>query len=447
MPLFSVIMATYGRRRHIVPSVKSVLNQSFQDFELIVVGDCCGDDTAREVLPFLSPRVKWSNLAERCGGQSYPNNEGIRLSTGQYVAYLGDDDIWHPDHLTSLATLFESRPELDFGVGGAIYHGPEGSDFRLVTGIFDDDRAPFEHFFPPSSFAHRRDVVDRVGQWLHPLEIRAPADCDFLLRAAHAGMRFGSTKGITVHKFAAGHRYLSHLKQSSDEQEAMLRRMAADGYQDFLESELDKAKAQETFMIPGYVPFEQFEKGQLARQNALNKGTNRPELRPLAGAEVIVQDNLPRALDWQHLKSPHDRVRWVGVNPSPKILLPFKYSGRVKIGLRIAHSSRQALDRLALSVNGQPATATLSPPEKIGDTWEATATLRTELLADDYSVLELRLDEAQRTTGKATGIGVAEIVVQPMGLRHLPARICRALSARLRRLHAALHSQGMRQGI
>ena len=433
MPLFSVIMATYGRRRHIVPSIRSVLNQSFQDFELIVVGDCCGDDTAREVQPFLSPGVQWSNLTARCGGQSYPNNEGIRLSTGQYVAYLGDDDIWHPDHLASLATLFESRPELDFGVGGAIFHGPEGSDFRQVTGIFDDDRAPFEHFFPPSSFSHRRDVIDRVGQWLHPQEIRAPADCDFLLRAAHAGMRFGSTKRITVHKFAAGHRYLSHLQQSSDEQEAMLRRMAAPGYLDFLRSELEKAKAQGTFMIVRYVPFEQFEKGQLARQNALNKGAARPELRPLARAEVIAQDNLPRALDWQQLRNPDDRVRWVGANPCPKILLPFKHSGSVKIGLRIAHSSPQALDRLMLLVNGRPATATLSPPERVGDAWEATATLETELLTDDYSVLEFRLDEAQRTIGKTTGIGVAEIVVRPMGIRHLPARIRRAISARLRR--------------
>jgi len=434
MPLFSVVMATYGRRRHIVPSIKSVLNQSFQDFELIVVGDCCGDDTAREVQPFLSPRVKWSNLAERCGGQSYPNNEGIRLSTGRYVAYLGDDDIWDPDHLASLAALFESRPELDFGVDGAIFHGPEGSDFRQVTGIFDDDRAPFEHFFPPSSFAHRRDVVDRVGHWLHPQEISAPADCDFLLRAAHAGMRFGSAERISVHKFAAGHRYLSHLKQSSDEQEAMLGRMAAPGYQDFLKSELDRAKAQGTFMIVRHLPFEQFEKGQLARLNAMNKGAARPELRPLAGTEVIVQDNLPRALDWQYLGSPHDRVRWVGINPNPKILLPFKYSGMVKIGLRIAHSGPQALTRLMVVVNGQPTTAQLSPPQQIGDAWEATATLKTPLLADDYSVLELRLDEAQRTVGQTTGIGVAEIVVQPMGVRHLPARIGRAILARLPRL-------------
>lgn len=79
--------------------------------------------------------------------------------------------------------------------------------------------------------------------------------------------------------------------------------------------------------------------------------------------------------------------------------------------------------------------AKLSLPEKVGDdAWEASATLKTQLLADDYSVLELRLDEAQRATGKTTGIGVAEIVVQPMGVRHLPARIRRALSARLLRL-------------
>ena len=45
-PAFSVVMAVYNRSRHIVPTIKSVLQQSFADFELIMVGDCCTDDTA-----------------------------------------------------------------------------------------------------------------------------------------------------------------------------------------------------------------------------------------------------------------------------------------------------------------------------------------------------------------------------------------------------------------
>ena len=58
-PLFSVVMATYGRGAHILPSVWSVLAQDLDDFELFVVGDRCDDDTAAVLAPLLDDRVRW----------------------------------------------------------------------------------------------------------------------------------------------------------------------------------------------------------------------------------------------------------------------------------------------------------------------------------------------------------------------------------------------------
>ena len=66
-------------------------------------------------------------------------------------------------------------------------------------------------------------------------KIKPPVDCDLLLRAAHAGLQFASTKKITVHKFAAGHRYLSYLRQTSHEQERMLRRMQKPNFEKYTE--------------------------------------------------------------------------------------------------------------------------------------------------------------------------------------------------------------------
>ena len=248
MPMFSVIMATYNRGRHILPSIQSVLRQTCQDFELLVVGDCCTDDTADVVRALASPQIRWLNLPERGGSQSFPNNAGIELSRGQYIAYLGHDDIWAPDHLQALADLFGRDPQPDFAVSGAIFHGPRASNFRLVTGIFSNEDAALTHFFPPSSFGHRRDVTDRIGKWRNPKEIAPPVDADFLLRAARSGMNFVSTQRITVQKFAAGHRYLSYLSHTSDEQERMVRRMQRAGYEGYLASELAKAKAANAFM-------------------------------------------------------------------------------------------------------------------------------------------------------------------------------------------------------
>lgn len=411
-----------------LPSIRSVLGQSFQDFELLVVGDNCTDDTGEVVASVASPKLRWHNLTERGGSQSFPNNAGIELSRGRYIAYVGHDDIWTPDHLQALAGLFERDPQLDFGVSGAIYHGPRASNFRLVTGIFDDSSAALTHFFPPSSFSHRRDVTDRIGAWQAPKEIVPPVDADFLLRAAKAGMTFASTERLTVQKFAAGHRYLSYVEHSSDEQERMVRKMRSEGFPGYLASELARAKAANTFMIATYPDFARYEKGQIAADNAMNKGLVRPQLRPLVRSELIVQDNAPRALDWQPFDSGNAWIRWVGCNPRPKLLIPFAYSGKVRIRLRIWHHDREAVRTLKLAVNGKPFVASITKLRQQGGLWKAKAVVETELRNDDYTVLELHLNKLQRLRRQAAGIGIAKIEVVPLRWREMPARIGQLLA-------------------
>jgi glycosyltransferase involved in cell wall biosynthesis len=107
-------MATYNSGRHIVPSVQSVLRQTLQDFELLIVGDGCTDDTEAAIRPFLSDRVSFCNQAVHSGSQSAPNNLGIAAPRGMNVAFIGHDDIWSADHLASLQALFAMDPGLHF---------------------------------------------------------------------------------------------------------------------------------------------------------------------------------------------------------------------------------------------------------------------------------------------------------------------------------------------
>ena len=136
MPTFTVIMATYNRGRHILPSIQPVLRQSYRDFKLIEVGYGCTDNTTEAVLSVASPKVQWLNLAERGGSRSFPNNSRIEISCGRYISYIGYDNIWAPDQLQALYELFKRELQLDFAVSEALFHGPCASNFRLVTGIF-----------------------------------------------------------------------------------------------------------------------------------------------------------------------------------------------------------------------------------------------------------------------------------------------------------------------
>jgi glycosyltransferase involved in cell wall biosynthesis len=221
-PVFSVILATFNRGRHIVPTVSSVIGQTFRDFELLIIGDCCTDETAEIVQPFLNNNVLWLNLSKQGGSQSYPNNAGLERARGQYIAYIGHDDVWAPDHLASLHTCFLSDANVDFAISGCLFHGPPGSDLYRVTGIFENDSAKFEHLFPPSSFAHKQAVVETIGVWANPMEISAAVDRHFVLRAAALNMQFRSTGKITAHKFSAAQRYLCYVQPSSSEQQTLL---------------------------------------------------------------------------------------------------------------------------------------------------------------------------------------------------------------------------------
>jgi hypothetical protein len=100
----------------------------------------------------------------------------------------------------------------------------------------------------------------------------------------------------------------------------------------------------------------------------------------------------------------------------------------VRIDFTIAHARAEALDRLDLSINGLPCDVRLSRPEQRLDLFEATATVMARLHPRDCSVAELRLTEAQRSQDGQVGIGMAEIVLEPLGLHALRNR-ARAFAA------------------
>jgi glycosyltransferase involved in cell wall biosynthesis len=270
-PGFSIVLATYGRGRHIAPTIASVLGQTIADFELIVVGDGCSDDTQAAVAAFADARVAWCNLPHNTGSQSLPNNEGIRRARGTWVCYIGHDDIWAPDHLQAIRQTIDAHGAADVVVSGCIYHGPPGSGVYIVKGLFDAPDAALRHFCPPSLLAHRRDAALRIGGWRDPRAIKPPVDADFLLRAARAGLRFVSTARITVHKFAAGHRYLSYLRPGSDEQTAMLRAIAQNSVA--LDDVVAISRRSGLFMTGAYPDFEKLAVGSMSNRTGRTRGS------------------------------------------------------------------------------------------------------------------------------------------------------------------------------
>jgi len=224
-PRVSVIIATYNWSSVLRHAIASSLDQSFDDFELLVVGDGCTDDSAAVAASFLDPRIRWHNLERNSGNQSAPNNRGLELARGDLVAYLGHDDVWHTSHLEVLVGAIDgSRADLVFSVAQVL--GPPGSGDRRLMGLTPDANYPPRLFAPPSAILHRAALAREIGGWRDYRTIQLPPDVEFLRRAWEKGKRLVPVNELTVFKFPSGLRPNSYVEKRSDEQAECRRSMA-----------------------------------------------------------------------------------------------------------------------------------------------------------------------------------------------------------------------------
>jgi glycosyltransferase involved in cell wall biosynthesis len=168
-----VVIATYNYSAVLRYALQSVLWQTFQDFEVWVIGDGCPDDSEIVTASFRDRRIHWHNLAENSGSQSLPNNAGIERARGKYVAYLGHDDLWHPTQLELLIDALE-RDSADVGNTLLMMLRPE-SPFRMLYGLWAKDVFEPLTQLPPSSIMHKRSLIAEVGVWKDYRTLRNPA--------------------------------------------------------------------------------------------------------------------------------------------------------------------------------------------------------------------------------------------------------------------------------
>jgi glycosyltransferase involved in cell wall biosynthesis len=108
-PAVSVIIPTHNRGAILRRAIDSVLNQTYKDFELIIISDGCIDNTDEIIASYADLRISFLTH-EKSRGASAARNTGIRASTGQYIAFLDDDDEWTPDKLEVQIHVIEQSP-------------------------------------------------------------------------------------------------------------------------------------------------------------------------------------------------------------------------------------------------------------------------------------------------------------------------------------------------
>lgn len=145
-PLVSVLITVYNREKYLAAAIESVVAQTFQDFELIIVDDCSQDSSVAiarryEGVPRVKVRVNEQNLGD------YPNrNQAASLAAGKYLKYVDADDLIYPRCLERMVQGMESFPGAGFGVSRAMpgigypaQFSPReayGAHFLSRTGLF-----------------------------------------------------------------------------------------------------------------------------------------------------------------------------------------------------------------------------------------------------------------------------------------------------------------------
>ena len=220
-PRVTVIIATYNWSTVLPYSIGSVLRQTFTDFELLVVGDGCTDDSAEVVARMGDPRVRWISLPTNSGHQSAPNNEGLKQARGEIIAYLGHDDLWLPHHLESCLATYDTV-ESDFTYPVVATVAADGVVTPWIA------LPQYGAFTPPSSLTHRRALTEKIGMWRDRNDTRLTPDADFVRRAWTAGCRFSPVRRLTALKLPASDRPDVYKTRPCHEQAEWFARIGSD---------------------------------------------------------------------------------------------------------------------------------------------------------------------------------------------------------------------------
>ena len=213
-PRVTVIIPTYNWSSVLPYSINSALRQTFTDFEVLVIGDGCTDDSEQVVTAIGDPRVRWINLPVNDGHQSAPNNQGLLEARGSIVAYLGHDDLWLPHHLEVMVAAIDSGADVAHSIVHMI--GPEG---KILPPAGEMPRFRPGQWLPPTGVAHRRIATEKVGRWGNYRNLSLDPETDLWLRMHQAGFAFHCVPRLTAVKFPALYRKDIYKKRSSHEQQ------------------------------------------------------------------------------------------------------------------------------------------------------------------------------------------------------------------------------------
>lgn len=425
-PAITVVIPTYNWSSALRCAIQSVLLQTEQNFEIMVVGDGCTDDSAQAVASFGDARIRWHNLDRNYGSQWAANNYAIEHATSDWIAYLGHDDIWYPTHLEAiLRAAREHNAEVVTSVM-ALY-GPPESGIRGIAGVFASGHYSANDFVPPSAFAHAKSIYGDGVKWQDPASVTLPMDALFMNQAAMAAKRFASTRELTSFKFNAAWRRDSYKIKSTDEQQRLLERIQSKI--DFRPEEfvgIMEAVVSGKFLKIEMPATHGVEPGWFVRLNRKNKGSDSrftaSEMQRIDRKVGFDLSGQAMPFEW-HAIEKHFRYgtfRWTGPSRHSTIDLPVHFKADLLIRIVVVNSLAP-LETIRVLLRDKPLQSHIKKKLRRGFIIEAVARIADFPPSDRDFGITLEIDATRRpcdlgigSDGRWLGVAVARVELEPL---------------------------------
>ncbi|KIA85092.1 glycosyltransferase family 2 protein [Flavobacterium sp. AED] len=186
MPFFSVIIPLFNKEKFIELTLKSVLNQTFIDFEILIINDGSTDNSAQIIKRFDDPRIRY--FYKENAGVSSARNDGIEKAQSNYISFIDADDYWYPNFLEEMFKNIKSYPEQKV-FSGAIEIETSKKVIPASYSIAKTKDCEIVNFFTASSketviwtscAVFNKSIFEEIGNF--DIEVKSGQDTDMWIR-------------------------------------------------------------------------------------------------------------------------------------------------------------------------------------------------------------------------------------------------------------------------
>jgi teichuronic acid biosynthesis glycosyltransferase TuaG len=204
MPFFSVITPAYNAEKYIDATIKSILNQTCQDWEMIIVDDESTDQTVDIVTNYCKTDSRIKLIKQKNKKQAAARNTGIRVAVGEWISFLDSDDYWLPEMLEIQSKYIKSENPDVIYTGGYLFDNHTGikEEYQTFYGKLTPEFMLKELYrsnpVPVQSAIIKASMIRKAGMLDEDLDVVGCEDLDYWIRLAKCGAVF---YGINVHQF------------------------------------------------------------------------------------------------------------------------------------------------------------------------------------------------------------------------------------------------------